>query len=366
MKIIIAAGGSGGHIFPAIALGRELSMNGAGNSVMYIGSDKALDRRMFEKEGVRFETVSANKLAYKASPGVIIVLFKLLIDFLKALSIMLSYRPDVVVGFGGYVSFPVISAAKLMRISTIVHEQNVVPGRANNVLFKLADRVALSFEETKSSMGGCARKAVLTGNPIRTEILKSDRIYSVKRFGLDESKFTILVIGGSQGAAFLNRSFIDALSAIDTEARGSLQIIHITGVKDYEWALKAYEGLGVDYRVHSFIDRIEEAYGAADLVVTRSGASAIFELAILRKPMILIPYPYAMSHQLDNALVFAGRHAAIVLEEKDLSRTKLGALISELVRDKDKLHSLGEAAGELAKPQASKTLADEIMSLRGA
>ena len=210
-----------------------------------------------------------------------------------------------------------------------------------------------------------AAKSVLTGNPVRNEILKSGRSYSAKCFGLDERKFTILIIGGSQGAAFLNRTFIDALSAIGPEVRPRLQIIHITGVKDYEWALKAYDGLGIDYRVHSFIDRIEEAYGAANLVVTRSGASALFELAILRKPMILIPYPYAMSHQLDNALVFSGRKAAIVVEEKGLSPETLGGLICGLIKDKDRLRSLGEAAGELARPLASKNLADEVNLLKG-
>lgn len=363
-KVIIAAGGSGGHIFPAIALGRSLSVLDRDLDMMYIGSDKALDRRMFEKEGVRFKTLSANKLSYKISPGTIVVFFKLLVDIIKALSIVLSYKPDAVVGFGGYISFPVIFAAGLAGIPTIVHEQNAVPGRANKVLFKFVKKIALSFEETRNTAGRYSRKCVLTGNPIRSEISKSDRSYGMKRFGLDGNKFTILVIGGSQGASFLNKTFVDSISMMGPESRRAIQVIHITGVKDYEWALKAYEGLGVDCRVHTFIDRIEEAYGSADLVVTRSGASAIFELAFLKKPMILIPYPYAMSHQLDNARIFSRNGAALLVEEKGLNADILSNLILGLIKDGDRMKSLGESAYKLAVPQASDNLAREVIALK--
>jgi UDP-N-acetylglucosamine--N-acetylmuramyl-(pentapeptide) pyrophosphoryl-undecaprenol N-acetylglucosamine transferase len=294
----------------------------------------------------------------------VIVYLRLLVDIFKALSIVLSYKPDVVVGFGGYISFPVILAAGLVGIPTIAHEQNVVPGRANKLLFTFVSKIAISFEETKKAMGAYEGKCVLTGNPIRSEISKSDRSYGVKCFGLDGNKFTILVIGGSQGAAFLNKVFVDAISLMEPGTRRSMQVIHITGVKDYEWALEAYERLGIDYRVHSFIDRIEEAYAPADLVVTRSGASAIFELAFLGKPMILIPYPFAMSHQLDNARVFSQSGAALLAEEKGLNAGILSDLILGLIEDGNKLRSLGEAARRLAVGQASDNLAREVIALK--
>jgi len=362
-KIVIAAGGSGGHIFPAIAMGRSLKAFDKDVEIMYVGSDKALDRRIFEKESELFKTLSANKLVYKISPGAIIAFFRLLADILRALSIVLSYRPHAAVGFGGYVSFPVILAARLAGIPTIVHEQNVMPGRANRMLFKFADRIALSFDETKLATPECAKKSVLTGNPVRGEILKVDRSRGMKLFGLDGNKFTVLVIGGSQGAAFLNRTFIGAISAMGAESRRRMQVIHITGVKDYEWAMGAYNGLGVDSRVHSFVDRIEEAYAPADLVITRSGASAIFELAALKKPMILVPYPYAMSHQLDNALAFSRGGAALVIEEKDLSAGKLADMIQGLKKDAGGMRGLGTAAGALARPNASDDLAREVIAL---
>lgn len=362
-KIIIAAGGSGGHIFPAIALGSSLSAPGKNIEIMYIGSDKALDRRIFEKEGVRYKVLSANKLAYNISVRTAAASFKLLADIFRAISIISSYRPDVAVGFGGYVSFPVIFAARLFGIPTIVHEQNVVPGRANRLLFNLAERIAVSFEETKGSIGKYAGKCVFTGNPVRAGISASGRAAGVKRFGLDEKKFTILVIGGSQGASFLNRTFVAALSSMNSESRSSIQAIHITGVKDYEWALKSYGELGIEHRVHSFVDKIEDVYAPADIVITRSGASAIFELALLQKPMILIPYPFAMSHQLDNALVFSGKGAALLVEEKDLSAGHLTGLILGLVHNRSRMESLSDAAGRLAQPRAADNLAGEVIAL---
>lgn len=363
VKVLIAAGGSGGHIFPAIALARALKAKNKEVGILFVGSDKALDRRIFEKEGEAFELLSANKLPYRASLGMIPVFFRLLSDIWKSFFIILKHSPDVVVGFGGYVSFPVIVVAALTGTPRIVHEQNVAPGRANKLLFGLADRIAISFDETRQYLGGDTLKIVFTGNPIRREMFRDDRSYGARRFGLDMNKFTILVIGGSQGASFLNRTFVDAMAAMSEATRSSLQVIHITGVKDYDWAIASYEDVGIDYRVHSFIDRIEEAYSAADLVVTRSGSSAIFELAYLGRPMILIPYPFAMSHQIENALAFSKNGAAIEMAEKSLSAEKIGRMVEDLLSDRPKLASLGEAARRMAVPEASELLAEEVMKL---
>ena len=196
-------------------------------------------------------------------------------------------------------------------------------------------------------------------------MFKDDRLNDLKHFGLDAGKFTILIIGGSQGASFLNKTFIYALSVMDPKTRSTIQVIHITGVKDYEWALKSYRELGVGNSVHSFIDRIEEAYSASDLVVTRSGSSALFELALLRKPMILVPYPFAKSHQMDNALVFLRNGAAIVIEEKTLSAEGLSNTIFGLLNDKSSMDRLGQAARAMAVPEAANILAKEVIGLTG-
>ena len=367
IKVLIAAGGSGGHIFPAIALARSLRDLRADIDIKFIGSDKALDRRIFEKEGFEFSLISANKFPYKKAPLQLISFFiKLKIDLIKTFFTVLSYKPDVIVGFGGYVSCPAIMVASLLRISRIVHEQNVVPGRANMFLFKLVDKVAISFEETRliRSIGKDTGKLVFTGNPMRSEVLKEDRAGGIKRFGLDESKFTILIIGGSQGAHFLNEAFIGAMASLDNNIRRSFQVIHLTGIKDYEWAVKTYSGIdGLESRVYSFIDRIEEAYSASDLVITRAGASAIFEVAYFAKPMILVPYPFAMSHQGENAKVFSRKGAAVVIDENTLSAETFKDNILRLFNDKVALKDLGNSAKRLSSPVASMNLAREVLKL---
>ncbi|MCX5685948.1 MAG: undecaprenyldiphospho-muramoylpentapeptide beta-N-acetylglucosaminyltransferase [Candidatus Omnitrophica bacterium] len=364
-KILIAAGGSGGHIFPAIALARTLKEENDGVEIRFLGSHKELDKRIFEKERFRFSLISANKLPYGASLAILPFLARLFFDLIKTFFMTAAYRPGVVVGFGGYVSFPAILTGRIFGIPTLVHEQNAVPGRANRALFRLADKVAVSFEHTKKRLEkNTGKKAVLTGNPIRQEMLKDDRSLGIRRFGLEASKFTILVIGGSQGAHALNEKFIKALSLIEEGARSSMQVIHITGIKDYEWAIKEYSIVSkLDHRVYSFIDRIEEAYSAADLVVTRAGASAIFEIAAFGRAMILVPYPFAMSHQSENAREFSANNAAIEIEEHDLSGEVFKDNILSLINDRVKLKSIGESARRLAIPAASNNLAREVLIL---
>ncbi len=364
MKVLIAAGGSGGHIFPAIALARTLKYKYVNVVIRFIGSNKVLDKRIFEKEGFNFSLLSANSLPHKASLRLVIFFIRLLFDVVKSFFVVVSYRPDVVAAFGGYVACPVIFVSYIFRIPSIAHEQNVTPGRANAIIFKLADRIAISFDGTKKFLGSDIKKAIFTGNPIRWELLQDDKESGIAKFGLNKNKFTILVIGGSQGAHFLNQTFIGALSKLKQDLKSSLQVIHITGLKDYEWAINSYKDLGaVEHRVYSFIDRIEEAYSASDLVVTRSGASAIFEIAFFARPMILIPYPFAMSHQEENAKVFSKIGAAVEIDEHNLSNELFKNTILSLVSDRDRLKNMAEAAKRLSVPEASSNLAREVLNL---
>jgi UDP-N-acetylglucosamine--N-acetylmuramyl-(pentapeptide) pyrophosphoryl-undecaprenol N-acetylglucosamine transferase len=364
VKILIASGGSGGHIFPAVALAEELRLKDRSAQIMFVGSDKALDRRIFEKERFKYRLLSANKLPYRVSFDTMLFLLKLSIDIFRSLMITIKYRPDVVVGFGGYVSAPVIVAAYILGIPRMVHEQNAVPGRANAMLFRFAERIAVSFEETKDHLGAYAKKAVFTGNPIRASLLKYDKAGNIKKLGLDLQKFTILVIGGSQGSHNLNKAFLGSLSKIGEDIRRSLQIIHITGVTDYGWANAAYKELSIEHRVHSFLDRIEEAYSVSDLIVTRSGASAIFEIAYFGKPMILIPYPFALSHQSENARIFSTRGAAVEIDEKDLSPDLMKEKIEGLLKDRNKLSAMGESARRMSAPDSSRGLAQAVLNIR--
>lgn len=359
-RILICAGGSGGHIFPAIALAKTLQSFENGADIFFVGANKVLDRRIFEKEGFRFSLISANKLPYGLSIRIIPFFIKAAIDTVRSVFIVASFRPDVIVGFGGYISFPVIFVGSIFRVPSLVHEQNAVPGRSNRILFGMAKKIAISFKDTVKYIKN-PNKAVFTGNPIRTEDFRNDRNFGIKRFGFDTGKFTILVIGGSQGSHAINATFINALEKMPDNIKKGIQVIHITGNNDYEKISASYERLYIDNRVYSFIDRIEEAYSASDLIITRAGASALFEIAFFGKPMILIPYPFAMSHQSENAAVFNTKKAAVVIREKDLSGDVFKENIESLLNDRNRLNDLAACAKAMSIPDASRRLAEEIL-----
>jgi UDP-N-acetylglucosamine--N-acetylmuramyl-(pentapeptide) pyrophosphoryl-undecaprenol N-acetylglucosamine transferase len=362
VRVLIAAGGSGGHIFPAVALKRALVTRG-GCEVRFVGSNKAIDKRIFEKEGASFRLLSANNLPYRISFSILLFLVKFTGDILRAFWILVMYRPACCVGFGGYVSFPVIFCAKLLFVPTIVHEQNVVPGRANKALFTLAGKIAVSFSDTFERLSPAERKkTVVTGNPVRTQDFKNDRNTAAKSFGLDPSLFTVLVVGGSQGAHAINENFILSMVDLDPATRSLIQVIHLTGTKDYERAVSAYAAIkDLKVCVFSFIDRIEDAYSACDLIVTRAGASALFEAAYFGRAMIVVPYPYALSHQEENAAAFEKKGAAMVIREKELSGSVFKEAIEGLFKDRNRTSGLGEAARKLSSPDAAKKLTDMII-----
>lgn len=362
MKIIIAAGGSGGHIFPAVALAEEIAARSKTSEILFVGSDKTLDKRIFEKEKFSYRLLSSNKLSFRVNFKTPFFFIKLFFDTVTAFFIVMNFKPDVVVGFGGYCSWPVVLAAAIRKIPTVVHEQNVVPGRANGFLLKYVDRIAISFDETRKYLGKFAYKHIFTGNPIRTGRLHDDRVMARKRYGFDAGHFTILVVGGSQGAHFLNMTFISAAEGIGVDTLSCLQIIHITGIKDYDEAVRRYADRRINARVYSYVDDIADAYSASDMVVTRAGASALFEVAYYGRPMVLIPYPYAMSHQVENARVFAYKGAAITCEERSLTADTLRTILGDLIRDANRRHEMARCAKEISVKDASQKLAEFILT----
>jgi len=363
VKVLIAAGGSGGHIFPAIAVAKTLLAKERGIDILFVGSDKALDRRIFEKGGFRFALLSANKLPYRPGFGYVAFLFRLLSDIVRSFFIISEYKPAAVIGFGGYICGPVILISRILKIPRIVHEQNVVPGRANNMLFGLSDTIAISFEETKHFLLPRKKRVIVTGNPIRASVVTVGREEGARRMGLSQGKFSILVIGGSQGAHFLNEVFVRAVALLDDNVKASLQVVHICGIKDYDRLTEEYKSLAVESRVYSFVDSIEEAYSAADLVVTRSGSSALFELAFFGKPMILVPYPFARAHQAENGRVFEKKGAAVVMEEGSLTPAVFRDAVVSLMNDRARLKDMGDKAKRLATSQSADILAQEVLKM---
>ena len=361
MKVILAAGGSGGHIFPSLALAAELKKKGA--EVIFVSSKRRLDMSLLEPSGYRCFFLSVNPMPRKPHPVKLAVFFfKLVSDVFASARIILKEKPHVVVGFGGYSSGTISLCAKLFLTPLVIHEQNYFPGRANVILSGMADRVTLSFEDTEKYFPKAKGRMAWTGNPLRTEKLSRDREKARERMGLASGGTTVLVMGGSQGAAFLNRAASEAVRRV-AEKRKGVRVVHLTGKADYESTLRFYEDSGMEARVFSFLDRMEDAYAVSDIAISRSGASAVFELAYYGMPMILVPYPNPKNNQWTNAKFFAERGAAVFKDEKELTSDTLARELEGMISGGAATDLMSKTALSLAVPDAASRLAEEVVKL---
>ena len=358
MKVVLAGGGTGGHFFPTLALARELKARDI--EAVLISTGRGRETVLIPAEGFPVETIRVEGLSgrrVRAQAGSLLLLPPALI---RALLLLGRHRPRVVVGMGSYTAGPISIAAVLRRIPLLIHEQNLFPGLTNRVLARLADRVAVSFEQTRRVLGG---KAVVTGNPVRREILEAERRKGLEAFGLESGKSTVLVFGGSQGAHRINRAMTEALSHLG-RLRDRLQFIHATGERDRFDMEEAYQAWKGDFRVLPFIQDMASAYAAADLVVSRAGATTIAELAALGKPALLIPFPFATNdHQRGNAEAVVRVGGARMLLDRDLTAHRLALELQELLGDPAALGEMGRAARSLGRPAAAAHLADLVYQL---
>lgn len=363
MKVIIAAGGSGGHIFPSLALISELEKKG-NCKIFFVSSKRKLDRNILQKAKFPCFFLSVNPMPLRFGLiSWVIFMLKLFADMIASLFIIVRVRPDVVAGFGGYSSGTIIAAATIFRVPTLIHEQNLVPGRANRILSGLVSRIATSFRETVKYFNNVSNKVVYTGNPLRLDILSNDRIESSRRLGITEWKPTVLIMGGSQGSSFLNDKFSKAAKYINTKKENGVRFIHLTGQKDYLQVKQFYEENGIDSRVFAFLERMDDAYSVSDLVVSRSGAAAIFEIAFYGRAMILVPYPNPKNNQRFNAVYFSERGAAVCKEEKSLSEEDLAKEVLDILHDAPRRESMARSAARLSVPEAGMILAEEVIKL---
>ncbi|MBL7155599.1 MAG: undecaprenyldiphospho-muramoylpentapeptide beta-N-acetylglucosaminyltransferase [Candidatus Omnitrophica bacterium] len=357
MKVLIASGGSGGHIFPAVSLAKELESEAV--EIIFVASRRELDRNILENKKYKKIFLSANPMPYNFGYRFFIFAFKLILDSFHALYILANCRPGMVIGFGGYTGGTIVLLAALIGIKTIIHEQNVVPGRTNRFLDRFVDKVTISFSETKKYFRN--RNIVITGNPLRKESLEDCGPQGFLDLGLEKDKMTILVMGGSQGARSLNDLVSKSVGLLPDEKKRRLQLLHIAGPKNVEKIRKRYEENGIHGKVFGFIKDINEAYSVCDLAISRSGAAAVFELAAFKKPMILIPYPDEKNNQRFNAQFFARENAAIYRDEKRITNEELKNLIIGLMDDPDKRKILAENAGRLSVVDGAKRLKEEVL-----
>ncbi|MCM8782795.1 MAG: undecaprenyldiphospho-muramoylpentapeptide beta-N-acetylglucosaminyltransferase [Candidatus Omnitrophica bacterium] len=337
MKVLISCGGTGGHILPALRLYEELSIYGEDMEILLVSGQRKIEKKIVTK-GYKIIVLDASPLRIFPVKEFFLSGFRLFKTTLKSLFILVRFKPEVVVGFGGYASFFIVLFASLLRIKTIIHEENVLMGRANRLLAIFVDNISLGFEKTKLLFPHYKNKMVVTGNPIRRSFQRIEKKEALGYFGFLPDCFTILVTGGSQGSRHINREFLNTVFLL--KDRIKFQVIHLCGDKDYEFLNKEYNRIEIPTRVFSFLDSMEYALSSADLIVCRAGAMTISELIFFEIPAIVIPYPYAYQHQLYNALILKDAGCAVILKDKELNSLRLKEIILELVQNPEKLEKM--------------------------
>lgn len=356
MRVLVTGGGTGGHIYPALAIARGIREKYPGAEVLYVGTATGMEADIVPKEGFAFATVTVEGLPRRITPRAIITLGKLIKGIGQAFAVVKRFSPDVVIGTGGYVCGPVVLAAALKKIPTLIHEQNAYPGITNKLLSRFVSRVMVTFPESIRYFPHNTRITV-TGLPIRPDILTSGREAGIEGFGLAGDKLTLLIFGGSRGARSINRAVVE--TAKDLTASKELQILHVTGTLGYEETLTGLKAAGIlldksgNITVKPYLYNMEDALAAADLVVCRAGAATLAEITALGLPAILIPYPYAAeNHQEYNARALADRGAALLIKDSELTGQSLLQSVAKLLDDRPALDKMAAASKGLGRPQA--------------
>ncbi|WP_319405012.1 undecaprenyldiphospho-muramoylpentapeptide beta-N-acetylglucosaminyltransferase [uncultured Desulfosarcina sp.] len=357
LKVVVAGGGTGGHLFPGIAVASEFAMRNPQSRILFVGAGRPFERdalaragfphRTIVIEGIKGRGLWARTRAAMKIPGAV---------FCSA-GILAEAQADLVVGVGGYAAGPVALAAWLKSIPVVLCEQNTVPGITNRMLFPIAKRIYVSFENTRGKINPA--KKCISGNPVRREILDTATVERV-----EDKPFTILIVGGSQGAHAINLAVMDALPRLRQHRK--IHIVHQTGEADRAQVADAYENAGIDAEVKAFFHDMASRYGRADLVVCRAGATTVAELTALGKVALFIPFPFAAdNHQELNARVLVDQGAAQMMLERDLTGAELARRLDALAGAPDLLAAMASRSTVLGKPGAARTIVDDCYQLVG-
>jgi UDP-N-acetylglucosamine--N-acetylmuramyl-(pentapeptide) pyrophosphoryl-undecaprenol N-acetylglucosamine transferase len=360
MRLLVAGGGTGGHLFPGLALGEEVKTRHPRNDVLFVGSPRGIETRVVPKAGFPLELIDVGPLKGQGLLGFLKGLFSLPRALWQSFKILRKFDPDVVLGVGGYASGPVVLAAWLLRIPIAIQEQNALPGFTNRVVGLFADAVFIAFDEARARFP--SGRTHLLGNPIRRAFL--DNYLHTKTPG---ERLSIFVTGGSQGAHMLNLRVVEAMEILAPQIGSRLKVLHQTGVRDQPEIAARYQKLrssGLEAEAVAFIDDMARAYAGADLLVCRAGATTIAELTMCKKPAILVPFPFATDdHQTVNARALVQVGAALLMQEKDLTGRKLADELRALEADRARLQKMSRASGLLGRPEAAREIADVCVSL---
>lgn len=353
MRVILAGGGTGGHVIPALAVAQELqSQDGA--EIMFVGTARGIETRLVPAAGFTLQLIKVGALKNVSLMTRVRTLFDLPCAVWNARRMLTEFKPDVVIGVGGYASGPAMLAAVMKRIPTLAFEPNVVPGFANRLVGHMVSAAAVHFEQTRQYF----RNAVVTGVPVRAAFFQAAHPRS-------PGAPTLLVFGGSQGAHAINQAMMDALVGLKEKAPG-IHVIHQTGERDYEPVRQAYERADMSAEVSKFIDDMPAMFAKADLLICRSGASTVAEVTAAGKPAIFVPFPRAADdHQNLNARALEREGAAVLLEESRLSAPWLVDTVAALLEDPGRLARMSAAASKLAHPDAVQRIAGMAAQLAG-
>ena len=361
IRVAVSGGGTGGHIYPAVAIAREILKLEPEARIVFIGGKGRRESTIVPGFGLDFVPISVESFPRSLSLRWFKVAFNVPMGLLKSLVVLKRFLPNVVIGTGGYVCGPALLGALLLHIPMIIQEQNALPGVANRIMGRWADEVHVPFEAAVRYFPPGRTK--ITGNPIRPEIVTATGDY--EKLGLERDKLTILFMGGSQGAKSINTAAVGALEQL-TQFESRIQIIHQTGERDFPNIEKAYDKLPFVKIVQPYFDAMQDIYAVTDLVVCRSGAMTLAELTARGLPAVLVPYPYsAEGHQIFNAKVLKKKGAAVMIHDEKLTGECLADTLSGLIQDREKLLSMAEMSGSLGKPEAAREIACSVLSLIG-
>lgn len=361
INVVIAGGGTGGHVFPAIAIARALKAKALNVNILFVGAKGRMEMQKVPQAGFRIVGLNIAGIQRRLTWKNLLVPFKVIDSMIRAKAIIRQFRPDVVIGVGGYASGPVVRAASQKGIPTLIQEQNSFPGLTNRMLAKKAGKICVAYEGMERYFE--KSKIILTGNPVRQDIVHLEGKYgqAMKFFGLSAERPVLLVTGGSLGARTINES---VSASLELMAGQGIQIVWQTGTSYYREALRQVEKQNIKgVCVFEFIDRMDFAYAAADLIVSRAGAIAVSEICAVQKPAILIPSPnVAEDHQTKNAKALADKQAALLIKDSEAAG-RLGQAVIDLINDEEKKHRLKARIASLSYRDAADAIAGIAIGL---
>ncbi len=370
MRMIISGGGTGGHIYPAITIAKEVAKLVNNCEILFVGTKHGLEADIVPKEGFNFATIEVRGLERKISWQNVLTLVATAGSVWRSVQIIRKFKPDVVIGTGGYVCGPVLLAASFLKIPTLIQEQNVIPGITNKILARFVDKIAVGYTEAERYFKKYKPdQIVFTGNPIRPEVMSATREEGQKVLGIRPDRLTLLVVGGSRGARSINTAMLGVCKHFN--GNESIQILHVTGQSEYNSIVGNIEQSGIELSgdgniiIKPYLYNMPLALAAADVAVFRAGAVGLAELTARGIPSILIPYPYAAeNHQEFNARVLETNGAAMVIADKELTDVKLIHSIETLLNNPQMVANMANKSRELGRPQAAETIARLALSLK--